>query len=80
MAARQPAIPVCTHEKHSVFSTAPTPSARLWLSCGDLCCGVLCCVHIHAGERPLGVYALYDEKHNLQYVGYARNIVLAVKV
>lgn len=33
-----------------------------------------------AGERPLGVYALYDDKHNLQYVGYSRNIVLAVKV
>jgi len=26
------------------------------------------------------VYALYDERHNLQYVGYSRNIVLAVKV
>jgi hypothetical protein len=26
------------------------------------------------------VYALYDERHALQYVGYSRNIVLAVKV
>ena len=31
------------------------------------------------GERPLGVYALYDSSRNLQYVGYGRNIVLAVK-
>eukprot|EP00878_Enallax_costatus_P031191 GHUV01034086.1.p1 GENE.GHUV01034086.1~~GHUV01034086.1.p1 ORF type:complete len:253 (+),score=67.09 GHUV01034086.1:148-906(+) len=31
------------------------------------------------GEKPLGVYAVYDEKHNVQYVGYSRNIVLAVK-
>jgi hypothetical protein len=36
--------------------------------------------HGCAGERPLGVYALYDERHNLQYVGYSRNMVLAVKV
>lgn len=32
------------------------------------------------GEKPLGVYAIYDEQHNVQYVGYSRNIVLAVKV
>ncbi len=32
------------------------------------------------GEKPLGVYALYDEGRHLQYVGYSRNIVLAVKV
>ena len=32
------------------------------------------------GEKPLGVYALYDAGRNLQYVGYGRNIVLAVKV
>ena len=32
------------------------------------------------GEKPLGVYALYDSNRNLQYVGYGRNIVLAVKV
>lgn len=32
------------------------------------------------GEKPLGVYAVYDDRHNLQYVGYSRNIVLAVKV
>ena len=32
------------------------------------------------GEKPVGVYALYDDKRNLQYVGYARNVVLAVKV
>lgn len=31
------------------------------------------------GEKPVGVYALYDDKRNLQYVGYARNVVLAVK-
>jgi hypothetical protein len=32
------------------------------------------------GEKPLGVYALYDDKGNLQYVGYSRNMVLAIKV
>ncbi len=32
------------------------------------------------GEKPLGVYALYDSKRNMQFVGYGRNIVLAVKV
>ncbi len=32
------------------------------------------------GEKPLGVYALYDSSRNLQYVGYGRNIILAVKV
>lgn len=31
------------------------------------------------GEKPLGVYAVYDVDKNLQYVGFARNIVLAVK-
>jgi len=32
------------------------------------------------GERPLGVYALYDAHNAVQYVGYSRNMVLAVKV
>jgi hypothetical protein len=32
------------------------------------------------GDKPLGVYALYDAQRNLQYVGYARNMVLAIKV
>lgn len=32
------------------------------------------------GEKPIGVYALYDLKRDLQYVGYSRNMVLAVKV
>ncbi|KAL4459185.1 hypothetical protein ABPG75_014050 [Micractinium tetrahymenae] len=31
------------------------------------------------GEKPVGVYALFDDKRNLQYVGYSRNIVLSVK-
>ncbi|KAI3423194.1 hypothetical protein D9Q98_010716, partial [Chlorella vulgaris] len=31
------------------------------------------------GEKPVGVYALYDAKRNLQYVGFSRNMVLAVK-
>ncbi|CAD7698767.1 unnamed protein product [Ostreobium quekettii] len=31
------------------------------------------------GEKPVGVYALYDVDRNLQYVGFSRNIVLAVK-
>lgn len=32
------------------------------------------------GAKPVGVYALYDARRNLQYVGYARNMVLAVRV
>lgn len=32
------------------------------------------------GERPLGVYALYNSHNDVQYVGYSRNMVLAVKV
>ncbi len=32
------------------------------------------------GERPVGVYALYDARRNLQYVGYSRNVVLSVRV
>lgn len=28
----------------------------------------------------VGVYALHDSKRNVQYVGYARNMVLAVRV
>lgn len=32
------------------------------------------------GEKPIGVYALYDLRRDLQYVGYSRNMVLAVKV
>ncbi|KAK9833449.1 hypothetical protein WJX81_006415 [Elliptochloris bilobata] len=31
------------------------------------------------GERLTGVYALYDARRSLQYVGYARSIVLAIK-
>ncbi|KAL4427165.1 hypothetical protein ABPG77_001169 [Micractinium sp. CCAP 211/92] len=31
------------------------------------------------GERPVGVYALYDARRNLQYVGYSRNVVLSVR-
>lgn len=36
-------------------------------------------VESREGEKPLGVYALYDTHHNLQYVGYSRNVVLATK-
>lgn len=32
------------------------------------------------GESPIGVYAIFDSKRNLQYVSYSRNIVLAIKV
>ena len=32
------------------------------------------------GERPVGVYALLDKRRNTQYVGYSRNMVLAIKV
>ncbi|GAB4813117.1 hypothetical protein N2152v2_000163 [Parachlorella kessleri] len=31
------------------------------------------------GQRPVGVYALYDARRNLQYVGLSRNCVLAIK-
>lgn len=31
-------------------------------------------------ERPMGVYALHDSQRQLQYVGYSRNVVLAVQV
>lgn len=31
------------------------------------------------GEKPLGVYALYDANRNLQYVGYSRNMALSIK-
>jgi hypothetical protein len=31
------------------------------------------------GERPAGVYAIYDNRRNLQYVSYSRNMVLAVR-
>ncbi len=32
------------------------------------------------GEKPLGVYALYNAHNAVQYIGYSRNMVLAVKV
>lgn len=35
---------------------------------------------VRQGEKPLGVYALYDSRRNLQYVGYARNMTMAIKV
>ncbi|KAG2483160.1 hypothetical protein HYH03_017952 [Edaphochlamys debaryana] len=31
------------------------------------------------GERPLGVYCCYDEAGAAQYIGYSRNMVLAIK-
>ena len=31
------------------------------------------------GERPVGVFALLDRRRNTQYVGYSRNMVLAIK-
>jgi len=31
------------------------------------------------GEKPIGVYALYDSRRELQYVGFSRNMVLSVK-
>lgn len=31
------------------------------------------------GEKPVGVYAIYDSKRNLQYVGYSRNVVMSVR-
>jgi hypothetical protein len=32
------------------------------------------------GEKPVGVYAIYDAAQAIQYVGFSRNIVLSVKV
>lgn len=32
------------------------------------------------GEKALGVYALYNAHNDVQYIGYSRNMVLAVKV
>lgn len=31
------------------------------------------------GERPVGVYAIYDHHRNLQFVSFSRNVVLSVK-
>ncbi len=31
-------------------------------------------------EKPLGVYAVHNQDRVLQYVGYSRNMVLAIKV
>jgi len=31
------------------------------------------------GEKPLGVYALYNDRKEMQYVGYARNMVQSVR-
>lgn len=31
------------------------------------------------GERPVGVFAIYDSRRNLQYVSYSRNMVLSVR-
>jgi Fe-S cluster biogenesis protein NfuA len=31
------------------------------------------------GEKPTGVYAIYDTKRNLQFVSFSRNVVLAIK-
>lgn len=31
------------------------------------------------GERPVGVFAVYDDRRNLQYVSYSRNVVLALR-
>jgi len=30
-------------------------------------------------EKPLGVYAVYNQESELQYIGYSRNVVLALK-
>jgi hypothetical protein len=32
------------------------------------------------GEQLIGVYALYDARRELQYVGYARNLIQPIKV
>ena len=47
---------------------------------GTSCLSVQEYLETRDGERPLGVYALYDEHSDVQYVGYSRNMVIAVKV
>lgn len=32
------------------------------------------------GDKPLGTYLVYDSEGRPQYVGYSRNMVLAIKV
>lgn len=32
-----------------------------------------------SGERPVGVFAVYDSRRNLQFVSYSRNVVLSVR-
>lgn len=58
----------------------------LW-ACGCMLCryqgAARQCGNNIVGPRAaaqVGVYALHDSKRNLQFVGYARNIVLAVRV
>ncbi|KAL3160178.1 hypothetical protein ABBQ32_010944 [Trebouxia sp. C0010 RCD-2024] len=46
---------------------------------GTSCLSVEEYLETRDGERPLGVYALYDAHNNVQYVGYSRNMVIAVK-
>eukprot|EP00240_Pyramimonas_obovata_P002427 CAMPEP_0118959546 /NCGR_PEP_ID=MMETSP1169-20130426/63183_1 /TAXON_ID=36882 /ORGANISM="Pyramimonas obovata, Strain CCMP722" /LENGTH=521 /DNA_ID=CAMNT_0006907683 /DNA_START=112 /DNA_END=1677 /DNA_ORIENTATION=+ len=36
-------------------------------------------VEARDSEKPLGVYAVYDAKKEVQYVGYSRNVVVALK-
>ncbi len=31
------------------------------------------------GEKPLGIYLIYDLQQQPQYIGYSRNMVLAIK-
>ena len=47
---------------------------------GTSCLSVEEYLQTRDGERPLGVYALYDAHNHVQYVGYSRNMVIAVKV
>ncbi len=32
------------------------------------------------GEKPLGVYGVYDAQGQLQYIGYSRNMVTTLRV
>eukprot|EP00959_Pyramimonas_sp_CCMP1952_P360218 7542916-Pyramimonas_sp.AAC.2 len=36
-------------------------------------------VEARDAEKPLGVYAVYDAEKKVQYVGYSRNVVVALK-
>ena len=37
-------------------------------------------IAVRDADKPVGVYAIYDDASTLQYVGYSRNVIAALKV